>query len=227
MNGMKKITIAASAFFLFYSTPLNAQTVKFVRSNLQPVQVSMSIEKLNGKQVVKVIKDTSVKTVDQPTFVRIDGVDFNDGTIEVTVLSKLLPNAPALARGFIGIAFRINDSNSKFEGIYIRPTNGRADNQLQRNHSIQYFSYPGYDFERLRNEAAGVYETYADIGLNEWIKLKVVVKGAQAKLYLNGNGQPSLIVNDLKHGADLSGAIGLWVDVGTEGFFTDLKIYKK
>jgi hypothetical protein len=33
-----------------------------------------------------------------------------------------------------------------------------------------------------------------------------------------------LIVNDLKHGADQSGAIGLWVDVGTEGYFTDLRV---
>lgn len=212
---------------VLYSSALKAQAIKFVRNNLQPVQVSMSIEKLKGKQVVKVGKDTNVTAVDQPTFVRIEGVDFKDGTIEVTVLSKLFPNAPALARGFIGIAFRINDSNSKFESIYIRPTNGRADNQLQRNHSIQYFSYPDYDFERLRKEASGVYETYADMGLNEWIRMKIVVKGAKAKLYLNGNKQPSLIVNDLKHGADLSGAVGLWVDVGTEGFFTDLKISKE
>jgi hypothetical protein len=36
-----------------------------------------------------------------------------------------------------------------------------------------------------------------------------------------------LIVNDLKHGADLSGAIGLWVEVGTEGYFADLKVYQK
>ena len=142
------------------------------------------------------------------------------------VLSRLLPNAPPLARGFIGIAFRVNDSNSKFECIYIRPVNGRAENQLQRNHSIQYFSYPGYDFDRFRKEAPGEYEAYADIGLNEWIKLKIVVEGAKARLFLNDNKQPSLVVNDLKHGADLSGAIALWVDVGTEGFFSNVKVYQ-
>jgi hypothetical protein len=224
---MKKITIVASSLFLLYSTVVKAQAVKFSKSNLQPVQVSMAIEHFEGKQVVKVRKDTSVKAVDQPTFVRVSGIEFKEGTIEVNVLSRLLPNAPALARGFIGIAFRINDDNSKFECIYVRPANGRADNQLQRNHSIQYFSYPDYDFERLRKEATGVYETYADMGLNEWIKLKIVVEGTQTNLYLNSNRQPSLIVKDLKHGANLSGAIGLWVDVGTEGIFTDLKISKE
>jgi hypothetical protein len=64
------------------------------------------------------------------------------------------------------------------------------------------------------------------MGLNEWIKLKIVVEGAKARLFLNDNKQPSLVVNDLKHGADLSGAIALWVDVGTEGFFSNVKVYQ-
>jgi hypothetical protein len=41
---------------------------------------------------------------------------------------------------------------------------------------------------------------------------------------INDNKQPSLIVNDLKHGANSTGAIAIWVDTGTEGFFSDLKI---
>jgi hypothetical protein len=134
----------------------------------------MSIEKFMGKEVVKVIKDSTVTEVDEPTFVKLKGIEFKNGTIEVKVLSRLLSNAPEFARGFIGIAFRINDNNSKFESIYIRPTNGRANNQLRRNRSIQYFSYPDYQFERLRKEAPGEYESSADSGLNEWIKLKTI-----------------------------------------------------
>ena len=61
------------------------------------------------------------------------------------------------------------------------------------------------------------------MGLNEWIKMKIVVKGVIAKLYLNDSKQPSLIVNDLKLG-EQSGGIGLFVDIGTEGYFTDLKL---
>jgi hypothetical protein len=76
----------------------------------------------------------------------------------------------------------------------------------------------------LRKENPEMYESYADMGLNEWIKLKIVVKGNQAKLFLNNNKQPSIIINDLKHGADASGAIGFFVDVGTEGYFRNLKI---
>src|SRR5699024_422359 len=108
-----------------------------------------------------------------------------------------------------------------------RPTNGRANIQLRRNHSVQYFSYPDFKFDRLRKENPEEYETYADMGLNEWIDMKIVVIDEQAKLYLNHSKQPTLIVNDLKLGSKNNGAIGLWVDIGTEGFFRDLVISDK
>lgn len=203
-----------------------AQNELLQKNQLQAVGVTMSLQKIDGKEVVRVVKDSTVKGVDESTFVRIAGSNFKNGTIEVNVLSKLRPDATADARGFIGLAFRINDTNSKFECIYIRPTNGRADDQVRRNHSIQYFSYPDFKFFRLRKEFPEQYESYADMGLNEWIKMKIVVNGAKAKLYINDNNEPSLIVNDLKLGPDESGAIGLFVDIGTEGYFADLKISK-
>lgn len=184
----------------------------------------MSVQQMQGSPVVKVVKDSTVTAADEPTYVRIRDLDFKDGVIEVKVLSKLLASAPQTARGFIGIAFRIDESNSKFECIYIRPTNGRADDQVRRNHSTQYFSFPDYKFTRLRKEFPEMYESYADMGLNEWIHMKIVVKGSVAKLFLNNNKQPSLIVNDLKLGANSSGAIGLFVDIGTEGYFKDLNV---
>jgi len=203
-----------------------SQTIKLNGNNLEAVNVFMSIEKLMDKEVVKVIKDSSVKEADEPTFVKIKGINFKNGKIEVKVLSRLLTNAPDFARGFIGVAFRINDSNRKFESIYIRPVNARVDDQVRRNHSIQYYSYPDYKFDRLRKEAPELYEAYADMEMNKWITMRIEVKDAQAKLFLDNNTQPSLIVNDLKHGADLSGAIGLWVETGTEAYFSDVKIYR-
>ena len=222
---MKLLLFLAS--LLCVSGNLFTQTIKLEKNNLEPSKVYMSMEKLKDKEVLRIVKDSAVKEADQPTFVRIKGVDFTNGTIEVKVLSRLLKNAPEFARGFIGIVFHIDEQNSKFEGIYLRPTNGRADDQLRRNHSIQYFSYPDYKFDRLRKEAEGVYESYADMGLDEWITMRIEVKGKRAKLFLNDNKQPSLIVNDLKLGENISGAIGLWVETGTEGYFADLKIHKE
>ncbi len=199
-------------------------TISGNKTDLDPVNTFVKIDQFEGKEVVRVTKDPKVQAVDEPTFAKLIGSDFKNGVIVVTVLSKFLENAPDFARGFIGIAFRINESNSKFEGIYIRPTNGRAEDQLRRNRSTQYFSYPDFKFDRLREEAPGKYESYADMGLNEWIKIKIEVKGEKAKLYLNESTLPVLVVNDLKHGADSSGGIGLWVDIGTDGHFTDLRI---
>ena len=223
---MKRLLLTLFIWCFVCSFSVYSQTFKFEKNKLEAVNSSMSIEKFMGKESIKVIKDSTVKESDEPTFAKLKGIDFKNGIVEVKVLSRLLPNAPEFARGFIGIAFRINDSNSKFENIYIRPTNARADDQLRRNHSIQYFSFPDYKFDRLRKEAPGEYESYADMGLNEWIKLKIIVKDSQAKFFINDSKQPSLIVNDLKHGANSSGAIGFWVDGGTEGFFSELKVQK-
>ncbi len=224
---MKKLLSAAIAAVLLTSTSLIAQQVSFNKETLQPYQVSMELIKQMGKSAVKVVKDSSVNLVDEPTFIKVRDVDFGNGTIEVKVLSKLLKNAPAMARGFIGIAFRISEDNSRYESIYIRPTNGRADDQVRRNHSIQYYSYPDHKFDRLRKEAPEKYESYADMELNKWITMRIEVNGQHASLYLDGSQQPALIVNDLFHGAQATGAIGLWVEVGTEGYFSDLKITKK
>jgi hypothetical protein len=221
---MKNKLLLVTCLAVAFASSLNAQSIALDKNNIEPVNVSLSIAKVMGKQAIKVIKDSTIKGADEPTFVRIKGISFKNGTIEVKVLSRLLKDAPDFARGFIGIAFRINDSNTKYESIYIRPVNARVDDQVRRNHSIQYYSYPDYKFDRLRKESPERYESYADMEMNKWITMRIEVREAQAKLFLNNNRQPSLIVNDLKLGADLSGGVALWVEVGTEGYFSDLKI---
>jgi len=227
-NFLLRRGLIISILVLPSSGALFAQHIRFENYDLEPVLVNMSVTDIDGRKAVRAARDTAIKGADLPTFVRLNNTnDFTNGTIEVTLLSRLLPGAEAYARGFIGVAFRINTDNSRFESIYIRPTNGRAEEQLRRNHSTQYFSYPDYKFDRLRKEAAGQYESYADMGLNEWIKMKIVVKNAQAKLYLNDNLQPVLIVNDLKLGPANSGAVGLFLDGGTDAFFRDIKVVKE
>lgn len=149
--------------------------------------------------------------------------DFGDGTIELDLLSTLAPNAPAYARGFIGVGFRI-DAKLNFEGLYLRPTNSRVDDQVRRNHTVQYFSYPDFDFARLRRDAPEKYESYADVMLNEWIHVKIAVQGSVARLYLNHAPQPALIVTDLKHGAQARGGVGFWIESGTVAYFRNLDI---
>ncbi|WP_394346896.1 hypothetical protein [Pedobacter nototheniae] len=54
--------------------------------------------------------------------------------------------------------------------------------------------------------------------------MKIIVEGENAMLYINGAKNPSLIVNKMKMGAGQSGGLGLWVDIGTEGYFRNLKV---
>lgn len=210
-----------------FSLSLSAQNIKMSKEILEANQVYLSFVKMEGQEVVKVEADTAIKGTDEATIVKIKGSDFKNGTIEVKVLSRLMKNAPAFARGFIGLAFRIGEKNEKFESIYIRPTNGRSDDQIRRNHSIQYFAFPDFRFDKLRKTDPEKYESYADMGLNEWITMRIEVEGQIAKLFVNNDKQPSLIVNDLKLGGNNSGSIGLWVGNWTEGYFKDLKIIRK
>ncbi|WP_188768119.1 hypothetical protein [Emticicia aquatilis] len=222
---MKKLCLLLVTILL--SSGLSAQNIKMSKESLEANQVYLSFIKMEGKEVVKIEADTTIKGTDEATFVKIKDLDFKNGVIEVKVLSRLMKNAPAFARGFIGLAFRIGDKNSTFESIYIRPTNGRADDQIRRNHSIQYFAFPDFRFDKLRKTDPEKYESYADMGLNEWITLRIEVAGQKAKLFVNNAKQPSLIVNDLKLGADKAGNIGLWIGNWTEGYFKDLKVIKK
>ena len=112
---------------------------------------------------------------------------------------------------------------SRYECVYIRPTNGRADDQLRRNHSTQYVSAPDWPWERLRKESPGVYESYADMVAGEWTHLRIVVHGTNASLYVGGSAEPCLIVHDLKLG-DVEGGVALWIGPGTEGYFRNLKV---
>ncbi len=224
---MKNLKYIIFVSLSLISNCLHAQKVHLHADNLIASNVFLSHEKLEGRKVLKVLVDTTIKTFDEPTFAKIKDIDFENGVIEVKVLSRIVKNAPDWARGFIGVAFRIDENNTKFESIYIRPTNGRAEDQIRRNHSIQYFAFPDYKFERLRKESPEKYESYADMGLNEWITIKIVVQGSNARLFIGKNKQPALIVNDLKLGQHNSGSIGLWVGNWTEGYFRDLKIIKQ
>ena len=139
---MQKLMAALAVSCFLFSSVLNAQSVKFDTSTLEAVNVFMTVEKLNGNKAIKVRKNPAVIKVDEPTFVRIKGIDFRDGTIEVKVLSRLTKNAPDYARGFIGVAFRINDSNSRYESVYQTRTIKVSDTiLLQVKKFIQHTYY--------------------------------------------------------------------------------------
>ena len=79
----------------------------------------------NGKPAVRV--DALPDAANGTSYAILKGSRFHNGTIEVELAGKPGANAGPGARGFIGIAFRVQ--GNRFEYIYLRPTNGRADDQ--------------------------------------------------------------------------------------------------
>ena len=150
-------------------------------------------------------------------------IEFNQGTIEAEIAGSLSSNASGQARGFVGIAWNVQDDKT-YDCIYLRPTNGRANDQQRRNHSVQYISHPDWTWYRLRKEMPSKYEAYVDIVPDEWTKVKIVVEDQSAKLYINEVEQPTLIINDLKTGREAGGNVALWIHSSTIGRFSNLKI---
>jgi hypothetical protein len=157
------------------------------------------------------------------TIAVLAGSDFKDGTIEVDVAGAPRAGAVETARGFIGIAFHVQRDRARYECFYLRPTNGRADDQLRRNHATQFIAEPEFPWQRLRSETPGVYESYVDLEPGAWTHMRIVVEGTKARLYVNGAKEPALIVNDMKH-SETHGAIALWIGLDTDGFFSKLNI---
>lgn len=176
-----------------------------------------------GKPALRVTETTKGFADFDDRLVVLPDTNFQDGEITLELAGAIAPDAPEGARGFVGIAFRVQGKADKFEAFYLRPANGRAEDQVRRNHSVQYISHPDFPWQKLRKEFPEKYESYVDLIPGEWTKVRVVVKGSQARLYVHGALQPTLIVNDLKLGQS-SGAIGLWIGPGTIAHFANVKL---
>jgi len=210
MNMARALLIVAAA------VPLSAQTAdRLVGKNVSIAQTSFK-----GRSAIQVI--ATPDAANASSYAVVKDVSFRDGVIEVDLAGQPAGSAPAAARGFIGIAFRIQP-DGRYEYIYLRPTNGRADDQVRRNHSTQYSSHPDFDFARSRQEAPEKYESYVDLEPGVWTKYKIEVDGRKARLYVHGAEQPCLIVNDLRLDPR-EGGVALFVGPGTEGYFSNLKI---
>lgn len=199
--------------------------------------VTGAIIEFQGSKVIKIERDLKAipfdsvnieQTVDEMHYAKLMGLDdFENGSIEVKVYSQIQQPAPySGCAGFIGLFFRVAAQDTATESIYIRPKVGRASNQFLRNHAVQYFAYPHAKFATLRkNYPAGSYEGSAPVALKEWITMRIEVNGSSAELFINNLKYSSFVVDKML-GNTKKGGIGLYVDIGTIGYFRDLKVIK-
>jgi len=189
---------------------------------LELINVKADVVKHDGKEGIQISKKDG--EIEGETLVIIPKIRFKNGTIELELTGEPAPGSAPQMRGFVGLAFRVNPSDySSYECFYLRPKNGRADSQLQRNHSTQYVAHPEYPWYRMRKENPGLYESYVDLVPGAWTKVKIEVLGKEAKLFIHGSEQPCLIVKDLKH-EEIEGRIALWLHSSTLARYRNLVV---
>jgi hypothetical protein len=214
------------------------QNLTLKNQTFELVNVTGSITKFQGKNVLKIERDfTKIPfdesrleaTVDEPTYAKLTGLDFDNGTIEVKMYAQIQDSVAynyKNAQGFIGVAFRISEGDTAFESIYLRPKVGRSNDQMRRNHAVQYFAYPNAKFETLRKRSASRYEGSAPVNINEWITMRIEVNGETAEMFINDARYSTFIVDKML-GSTKNGSVALWVEIGTIGYFKDLKVTKR
>lgn len=230
MKTLKLLII--SALILGYGT-LSAQTetekvTHYLLTSAEDVQLThLKADPVTykGKEAIRLTNDSETNPeYNQETLAILSKTNFTNGTIEIELAGLPVSGSVEGSRGFIGIAFRVDkDDHSRYECFYLRPTNGRAGDQLRRNHTTQYISHPDFTWYRLRQETPGMYESYVDLVPGDWTRVKIEVEGTKARLFVHGAEQPCLIVNDLKKGETV-GYVALWIHATTEGYFRNLTI---
>ena len=188
----------------------------------------MTISDAARRQVEGQAKDdqnrlaTTAGTVEQLAV--IEGLEFDNGVIGPRSPERRCPARPRAPVASSASRSGCRADLRTYDAFYLRPTNGRADDQVRRNHAVQYISHPDWPWFRLRKETPEKYESYVDLVPGQWTKVKIEVRGAQARLYVHNQPQPTLIVNDVKTGATAKGAVALWLDIGTVAHFRHLTV---
>jgi hypothetical protein len=131
--------------------------------------------------------------------------EMRDGVLDVDV-------ATTATRGFFGFDFRIDSEGANYEEVYLRQHKSGLPDAMQytpvlnTGRNWQLYNGPGF---------TGA----VDIPKDVWFHLRLVVTGAQAKLYVKDmdNDKPALVMDDLKSGVQ-KGQVALYVLTGATYF---------
>ena len=192
-----------------YTLFLLAATFACAQSETLQVPADSSRWDLQGRAQVTEFQGRKALLLDGGAAILKD-FQMRDGVIDMDV-------ATTAFRGFFGIDFRLNEDGSEGEELYLRPHKSRLSDAMQYTPILhggrnwQIFSGPGF---------TGA----VDIPKNEWFHFRVVITGAQAKLYVKDMEKPALVMDDLKSGQQ-SGQFALMSLIGAN-YFADVTIRK-
>lgn len=138
----------------------------------------------------------------------VKDMEMRDGVIDVDV-------ATPAARGFFGIQWRIAGNDA--EWVYLRQHKSGYPDAMQYtpviNTGLNWQIYNGPGFTAT-----------LDIPKNEWFHMRLVITGAQAKLYVKDMEKPALVMDDLKSGVQ-KGQIALAVLTGAT-YFSNFEVHE-
>ncbi|HEX6464605.1 MAG TPA: hypothetical protein VFZ98_09140 [Vicinamibacterales bacterium] len=219
MPGMKSM-VAAAAVFVWSGGWQTAPTAAPQPIDLAAHLAAGKLHAVNREVTKSQSRADAVHVSDKPNpgTVWIDGVDFGEGTIEVDVRGRNVPQ-----RSFLGVAFHGKDDQT-YESVYLRPFNFRAADAGARHHAAQYMMLPTYDWPRLRQESPEQFEGGVDQSIvpTDWVPLRVVVRNGRIQAFAGASGAPVLDVRKL---GDLgSGRVGLWTGNNSDGDFANLRV---
>jgi sugar lactone lactonase YvrE len=138
----------------------------------------------------------------------LEDVDFENGVIEVDI-------AVSGAASYPGVAFRVQ-SDKDYERFYVRPHRmGRYPDALQYTPVINGIA--GWQLYHGKGFTAG-----ADKHENEWVHLRVEIKGSQARVFYGAADKPALVIDELKHGVS-RGSIGVMGQNDGSAWFSNFR----
>lgn len=163
-------------------------------------------------QAAKVVDHLGRKALMGTAFLK--DAAFEDGVIEFDL-------AVTGARSYPGVLFRVQDA-ANYERFYIRPHRAGCLPTPLYPDVLQYVAaFNGIDAWQLYNGEGATAGSAIPAG--QWFRVRIEVKGTQARVFVADLEQPALLINELKH-APKPGGLGLMGPSDGSAFFSSFSV---
>ena len=201
--------IVLSSVFNVYM--LQAQSILFAEGDIE----------LHNRQIISIDGDGSTLSLNNQRgdgMALIKNVQFDTGVIELEIRGENNPG-----KSFVGVAFNI-ENDSTFEAVYFRPFNFQSEEQIRREHSVQYICEPKNTWRYLRDNYEGQYEAEfpRQPDPDNWFAVRIKIDESLVTVYDTSNEQELLSVERLR--SQKSDRIGMWTGFNSKGDFRNVKI---
>lgn len=194
-----------------WNTP-GVSIIFFLFVTLFPLQITAQGDIIDFESHPWVLKDAQIvqymgrKCLSGYAYLK--DLELENGIIEVDI-------AVDGTRSYPGIVFRMQ-SEEDYERFYIRPHRSSLYPDV-----LQYTpAFNGVDSWQLYNGEG--FTAGANIPVNQWIHLKMEISGKQARVYLDNEEKPALVITDLKHGTS-RGTIGVFGPKDKTAYFSNFR----